>query len=188
MNDPIGGRRRPGRSTGSSALVRAGGHHRRAAKGCTSGSAINSQDSEQFASRFQPPLRLQPCSPIFKIFLPPTKQSPIRPSPPRGHPCFLAPSRDNQIEEKVAGRRASNPVSATHLRIRPANSSVCNKPVRKTGNAFPEMTSWTRKNNSGTAPRILPSAGIASQRLMRQPTSRFSLPSIRTAPVRLVPR
>ena len=49
-------------------------------------------------------------------------------------------------------RWASNPVSATHFRIRPANSSVCNKPLRKTGNAFPELPSRTRKNNSISVP------------------------------------
>src|SRR5690348_14225492 len=72
-------------------------------------------------------------SPIFKIFFPSfpsTKQRPIRPSPPLAHPLFLAPPRDNQIEEKVAGRRATNPVSATHFRIRLANSSVYNESLR----------------------------------------------------------
>jgi len=63
------------------------------------------------------------------------------------HPCFWAPPRDNQIEEKVAGRRATNPVSATHFRPRPANSSVCNKPLRKTGNAFPESSHGLAKTN-----------------------------------------
>ena len=49
-------------------------------------------------------------------------------------------------------RWAGNPVSATHFRIRPANSSVCNKPLQKTGNAFPELPSRTRKNNSISVP------------------------------------
>src|SRR5579884_1728380 len=54
------------------------------------------------------------------------------------HSGFSPPPRDNQVEEKVAGRRATNPVSATHFRPRGANFSVCNKALAKTGNAFPE--------------------------------------------------
>ena len=41
-------------------------------------------------------------------------------------------------EQNGSDRRASHRVSATHLRRPPANSSVCNKPLAKTGNAFPE--------------------------------------------------
>ena len=61
--------------------------------------------------------------------------------------CFKQVRDSHRIEdlgltgdesEKVASRRATNPFSATHFRMRPANSPVYNKPLAKTGNAFPE--------------------------------------------------
>src|SRR5581483_5938665 len=89
--------------------------------------------------------------------------------PLASQPRFPTPS-DNEGDEKLAGFRANHPLSATQFRPLPAIFSVCNKLLRKTGNAFPKrfhgLAKASRSRLLGRTPEGLRQR---LQRLLRRP-------------------